>query len=303
MDTLEDLSRHIEVAEDLQSVVRTMKAISAVGIRRHEAAERAMRHYLETVELGLQVVLREVPPGALTPGTDGVSEVGVVLIGSEIGLCGGFNERVVSFALDRLAEVGIGIGDRRVLIVGSRTEASWTAAGGEPPAHLQEAPATVEALAGAVDSVLTRLDQWRGEGVSHLVLFHQHMGGPEGSAPVEVRLLPIDPDWLARLQAHRWPSRRLPVCAGPVAAVTGSLVRQVLFARVFAAILQSRAAEHAERLTAMQAAERSIGDKIDELRKTHQLLRQEVITAELLDIIGGYEAASQRPGDEEIGPG
>ena len=104
--------------------------------------------------------------------------------------------------------------------------------------------------------------------------------------------------WLAALRAHRWPSRRLPVCAGPVGTVTSNLVRQVLFARVFAAILQSRAAEHAERLTAMQAAERSIGDKIDELRKTHQLLRQEVITAELLDIIGGYEAASQRPEED-----
>lgn len=298
MDTLEDLGRHIEVAEDLQSVVRTMKAISAVGIRRHEAAERAIRHYLETVEMGLQVVLREGPPGALIPETGGIEEVGVVLIGSEIGLCGGFNERLVSFALDRLTQGGIGVGARRLLMIGSRVEASWAAAGGEPSAHLQEAPATVEALAGTVDDVLTRLDLWREEGVSHLVLFHQHMGGHGTSAPTEVRLLPIDPDWLAALRAHRWPSRRLPVCAGPVGPVTSNLVRQVLFARVFAAILQSRAAEHAERLTAMQAAERSIGDKIDELRKTHQLLRQEVITAELLDIIGGYEAASQRPEED-----
>ncbi len=76
-----------------------------------------------------------------------------------------------------------------------------------------------------------------------------------------------------------------------------SLVQQLLFARVFSAIVQSRAAEHAERLTAMQAAERSIGDKLDELRKTHQMLRQQVITAELLDIIGGFEAAEKQPGD------
>ncbi|TDK48737.1 F0F1 ATP synthase subunit gamma [Antarcticimicrobium luteum] len=299
MDTLEDLGRHIEVAEDLQSVVRTMKAISAVGIRRHEAAEWAMRQYLETVEMGLQVALRAGPAATLTPeGGGGDGEVGVVLIGSEIGLCGGFNERLVSFALDRLSAAGIAVGRRRLLIVGSRAEASWGAAGGEPPAHLQQAPATVEALAGTVNSVLTRLDHWRAGGVARLGLFHQQMGGPEGSAPVEVRLLPIDPDWLKRLGARRWPSRRLPVCQGPVGAVTRGLIRQLLFARVFGAVLQSRAAEHAERLTAMQAAERSIGDKIDELRKTHQLLRQQVITAELLDIIGGYEAAARRPGDE-----
>ena len=47
----------------------------------------------------------------------------------------------------------------------------------------------------------------------------------------------------------------------------------------------------------MQAADKSIGDRLEELRKTHNQQRQAVITAELLDIIGGYEAASQRPDD------
>lgn len=303
MDTLEDLGRHIEVATEMQSVVRTMKAISAVGIRSHEAAERAMGQYLETVEMGLQVALRALPQGAglgagaVSRAKGGAGGIGVVLIGSEIGLCGGFNERLVSFALDRLSAAGIEADRRRVLVIGSRAEASWQLSA-EPPAHMQEAPATVEALAGTVGSVLTRLDQWLAQdGVTRLMLFHQRMGGPEGSAPVEVALFPIDPGWLAGLRARRWPSRRLPVCFGPTPAVMRSLVQQLLFARVFSAIVQSRAAEHAERLTAMQAAERSIGDKLDELRKTHQMLRQQVITAELLDIIGGFEAAEKQPGD------
>ncbi|TDE40078.1 F0F1 ATP synthase subunit gamma [Antarcticimicrobium sediminis] len=299
MDTLEDLGRHIEVASEMQSVVRTMKAISAVGIRSHEAAERAMGQYLETVEMGLQVALRALPQeaGLVLPSKDGAGGIGVVVIGSEIGLCGGFNERLVSFALDRLSAAGIGADRRRVLVIGTRADASWQLAA-EPPAYMQEAPATVEALAGTVGSVLTRLDQWLAqEGVTRLMLFQQRMGGPEGSAPVEVTLFPIDPGWLAELRERRWPSRRLPVCFGPTPAAMRSLVQQLLFARVFSAIVQSRAAEHAERLTAMQAAERSIGDKLDELRKTHQMLRQQVITAELLDIIGGFEAAEKQPGD------
>ncbi|MDX2485291.1 MAG: F0F1 ATP synthase subunit gamma [Pseudodonghicola sp.] len=301
MDTLEDLGRHIEVASEMQSVVRTMKAISAVGIRSHEAAERAMGQYLETVEMGLQVALRALPQeaglGAVSRSKDGAGGIGVVVIGSEIGLCGGFNERLVSFALGRLSAAGIGADRRRVLVIGTRADASWQLSA-EPPAHMQEAPATAEALAGTVGSVLTRLDQWLAQdGVTRLMLFHQRMGGPEGSAPVEAALFPIDPGWLAGLRARRWPSRRLPVCFGPTPAAMRSLVQQLLFARVFSAIVQSRAAEHAERLTAMQAAERSIGDKLDELRKTHQMLRQQVITAELLDIIGGFEAAEKQPGD------
>jgi F0F1-type ATP synthase gamma subunit len=46
---------------------------------------------------------------------------------------------------------------------------------------------------------------------------------------------------------------------------------RVLFARVFTAIIQSRTAEHAEHLAAMQAADRSIAEKIDDLHVAHRL--------------------------------
>ncbi|MFC2968250.1 F0F1 ATP synthase subunit gamma [Acidimangrovimonas pyrenivorans] len=296
MASLEDLARRIEVAEDLQSVVRTMKTISTVSIRRHEVAEQEMRRYLAVVERGLQVALRHVPRSAAGAGAPAAGPVegktGVVVIGSEIGLCGGFNERVVSFALDRLKAAGVGVGERLVLVVGSRAELGWRAEAG-PPRHGEEAPTTIEALPAVVHNVLMRLDDWReAEAASRLVLFHQRIAPAGGCAPVEVPLFPIDPGWLAELRGRPWPSRRLPACFGPPAAVTRDLVRQLLYARVFTAVLQSRAAEHAERAAAMQAADRSIGEKLDDLRATHQRLRQETITSELLDIIAGYEASA-----------
>lgn len=290
MATLEDLSRHIEVAEDLQSVVRTMKTISAVGIRRHELAEQAMSRYLETVELGLQVVLRALDGTGTAARPSEVGHTAVVLVGSEIGLCGAFNERLVTFALESLAATGVVSGERLVLTIGARADASWRAEA-EPPAAHEEAPATVEALARTVGAVLTRLDHWREEqDVGRLVLFH-HRPGDQGSAmPVRARLLPLDPAWLAALRARAWSSRRLPVPAGPPEALFRRLIRQLLFARVFTAVIQSRTAEHAERLAAMQAADRSIAEKIDDLRVAYRLKRQDVITSELLDLMSGYEA-------------
>jgi F-type H+-transporting ATPase subunit gamma len=290
MATLEDLSRHIEVAEDLQSVVRTMKTISAVGIRRHELAEQAMSRYLETVELGLQVVLRALDDTGTAARPSEVGHTAVVLVGSEIGLCGAFNERLVTFALQSLAATGVVPGERLVLTIGARADASWRAEA-EPPAAHEEAPATVEALARTVGAVLTRLDHWREEhDVGQLVLFH-HRPGERGSAtPVRARLLPIDPAWLATLRARAWSSRRLPIPAGPPEALFRRLIRQLLFARVFTAVIQARTAEHAERLAAMQAADRSIAEKIDDLHVSHRLKRQDVITSELLDLISGYEA-------------
>jgi F-type H+-transporting ATPase subunit gamma len=290
MATLEDLSRHIEVAEDLQSVVRTMKTISAVAIRHHELAEDAMSRYRETVELGLQVALRAFDRARAEPPPSDGGRTAVVLVGSEIGLCGAFNDRLVTFALESLAATGEDAAERLVLTIGARADASWRAEAESPAAH-EEAPATVETLAHTVSTVLTRLDHWReSEGVGRLVIFHHRPGERGGTTPVRVRLLPIDPAWLSALRGRAWSSRRLPVPIGPPEALFSRLIRQLLFARVFTAVIQSRTAEHAERLAAMQAADRSIAEKIDDLRVAHRLRRQDVITSELLDIMSGYEA-------------
>jgi F-type H+-transporting ATPase subunit gamma len=165
MATLEDLARHIEVAEDLQSVVRTMKTISAVAIRRHELAEEAMSRYRETVELGLQVALRAFDRARAEAPPPAGGRTAVVLVGSEIGLCGAFNDRLVTFALESLAATGDDAAERLVLTIGARADASWRAEA-EPPAAHEEAPATVETLAHTVSTVLTRLDHWREEKAS-----------------------------------------------------------------------------------------------------------------------------------------
>jgi len=294
MATLEDLSRHIEVAEDLQSVVRTMKTISAVAIRRHELAEEAMSRYRETVELGLQVALRAVDRARAEPPPSDGGRTAVVLVGSEIGLCGAFNDRLVTFALESLAATGDDPAERLVLTIGARADASWRAEA-EPPAGHEEAPATVETLAHTVSTVLTRLDHWReSEGVGRLVMFHHRPAERGGTMPVRAHLLPIDPAWITALRGRTWSSRRLPVPIGPPELLFSRLIRQLLFARVFTAVIQSRTAEHAERLAAMQAADRSIAEKIDDLRVAHRLRRQDVITSELLDIMSGYEAITSK---------
>lgn len=298
MATLEELSRHIETAEELQSVVRTMKTISSVAIRRYELAEQAMARYLETVEMGLQVVLRARDGAEAEPPARGHGRTAVMLVGSEIGLCGAFNEKLVDFALSNLATADTAAENRLVLTIGARADASWRAQA-EPPDGHEQAPATLEALSRTVDAVLTRLDHWQeSEGVVRLVLFHHRPGDNGAVTPVQAPLLPLDPVWLAGLRMRRWPSRRLPVPVGAPEALFRVLVRQLLFARVSTAIIQSQTAEHAERLKAMQAADHSIAEKIDDLHIVHRRIRQEAITSELLDIVSGYGAIMDEKSEE-----
>ena len=293
MPTLEELSRHIETAGELQAVVRTMKTISSVAIRRYELAEQAMSRYLETVEMGLQVVLRalESPGGEPSPLRQG--RTAVMLVGSEIGLCGAFNEKLVAFALDNLSAADIAAKDRLVLTIGARADASWRATA-EPPAGHEQGPATLEALSRTVGAVLTRLDHWQeNEGVDSLVLFHQRPGEMGTAELVQTRLLPLDPAWLAGLGMQPWPSRRLPVPIGDPEVLFRRLVRQLVFARVFTSIIQSQTAEHAERLEAMRAADQSIAEKTFDMHIEHRRIRQEAITSELLDIVSGYGAVME----------
>ncbi|TFG80642.1 MAG: F0F1 ATP synthase subunit gamma, partial [Chromatiales bacterium] len=100
-DTTASLRRKISSAGDLQSVVRTMKALAASSIGQYEQSVRALADYYQTVELGLGVCFREGEPvqASVEPGgrADAVG-IGAVVFGSDQGLVGQFNEVVVQYA-------------------------------------------------------------------------------------------------------------------------------------------------------------------------------------------------------------
>ena len=97
-----------------------MKALAAVSIRQYEQAVLSLSDYYRTVELGLHVVLRDMPPPPpmANPGSD--EQIAAVIFGSDHGLCGRFNEDMADYARERLAEaVGNGM-PPRLLAVGAR---------------------------------------------------------------------------------------------------------------------------------------------------------------------------------------
>src|SRR5450432_3372659 len=105
-DTTASLRRKISSAGDLQSVVRTMKALAAASIGQYEKSVHALGDYYRTVELGLGACLRESEPAALPverkahPDT---RAIGAVVFGSDQGLVGQFNDIVADYALKTLA--------------------------------------------------------------------------------------------------------------------------------------------------------------------------------------------------------
>ncbi len=289
MDTLESLSDALETAGDIQSIVRTMKALSSVSIRQYEHAEAAMADYSHTVELGLMALLRQrMGAGLPLPGAErGTGRQAMIVIGSDRGLCGGYNDKITRFALSRMSDGPMVLG-----VIGARVMARLEADGRRADA-VHPLPGSVEGLTLLVQAVIVEIDRWtRTEGVGEVWLLHNRRDGRTTAKPQAHRVLPLPTTYLHKLADTDWPGSSLPLFRMDPERLMSWLVQQRLFVVIYRALAEALASEHASRLAAMQAAERNIEERRDNLRALYRLRRQETITRELLDVVSGYEAVS-----------
>jgi len=293
METLEALQRRIETGRDLQSIVRTMKTLSAVTIRRCETASRAVRSYDETVDLGLQILLRnaDVADRAIRASeqADASGPVGIIALGTDHGLCGRFNDLV---ATETGAQIEKYPADPvRTVAVGVRV-ADLIEAGGCLPAAIYSMPGSVTGIRETTRALLSLIEDWREtQGIARVRIVHNVHSADGRTMPVAMSLLPISPAFLRHQAGRPWPSRRLPTYFENRDTVLARLLEQHVFVRIYRAIAESQVSEHAARLSSMQAAERGIRDRLSEMDAAYRSRRQEQITTELLDIVAGAAAS------------
>lgn len=288
MEMLEALTKKINTIENLKSVVRTMKSLSAVSIRQYETAEAAIVDYHRTIELGLQVVL-SADPQIAKPVRSNRGPVGVIVFGSDYGLCGRFNALIADFAISRLDAEGLGHHDCHCLAIGTRVMAKLETRGLKPQNCLR-LPSTANGLADLAGTLILEIDKWREQNeCERTLMFYNRREAMQRSAPRMTRLLPIDQHYLDVLAQQPWEATGLPTFSMDADVLLSALLRQHLFISIFRAGAESLAAEHATRLASMQSAERNIAEKLDEMNAEHRRTRQNAITAEIQDIVAGYE--------------
>lgn len=280
MKTVGRLRKTIQMAEDLSTIVGTMKTLAAVNVRQFERSASASGDYVRTIEHGFSILLRHEPrflEQATTRSEAG--RTGRVVVGTDQGLCGGFNERVGSLAASRLSE------DPGPLIVIGHRVARRLAAEGFEFRMEYRTPGSVAGITPLVSDLLIELGEWReAQGVDSITVLYN---SPETSATfrtVRQQLLPLDREWLEGLMQRDWHSRSVPTYRADSNALFSWLVREWLFARVFQAVAESLAAENVARLVATQAASRSIDERLGSLRSRYRTERQRAITDELLDL-------------------
>ncbi len=208
-DTTASLRRKITSAGDLQSVVRTMKALAASSIGQYEKSVRALGDYYRTVELGLGACFRESEPSALTPKKEGQTNsgvVGAVVFGSDQGMVGQFNDVVADFAGKTLGALP---GKSKVWAVGERVHARLADAR-LPLVGLFAVPNSVKTITPLVGQILVEHETHHDQGaVTELHLFYNRPASGAGYAPVHQRLLPLDDTWRRNLSELPWPTKIL----------------------------------------------------------------------------------------------
>ncbi len=298
MPTLEFLKQKIDTAGDLRSVVSTMKTLAAVSIHQYERAADALVEYSRNIELGLQIVLQDQKWRDLSAGDSSHTHApsmshdpyhGVIVFGSDQGMCGQFNEQIAAFAIEQHAShqqqppaALWGVGQR---VAPPLIDAQWSID------ETFRLPTSVLEIADGVSELLTSIEKLRRSRSFTTLRIYSNVRSAASSYQAHQRqLLPINPDWLSDLRERKWESRSLPIYGGDRAELTSLLIRQSLYVSLYQACAESLASENASRIAAMQAAEKNIDETLEDLNTAFKTQRQTAITEELLDVVIGYEA-------------
>lgn len=294
MQTTESLKRRMKSAGDLLSVVKTMKALAAVSIRQYQKAVDSLKDYNRAVEMGLQVVLKE-RMGATTNRKDAaIKRLGVIVFGSDQGLCGQLNEQVSSFTMDFIKSSGVKKENRKVLCIGARV-ADYIEDAGQPIDELMSTPGSTAGITPLVQEIIMVIDEWHFKSsVDHFLLFYNKYLSGANYAPHRVQLLPVSRDWLNDIARKKWDSKSLPIFRMDTDRIFSSLIREYLFVSLYRAFAESLASENASRLASMQNAEKNIEEQLQDLHVQFHRTRQMTITEELLDIVSGFEALQEQ---------
>lgn len=288
METLESLRRKLEGAEDLKSVVRTMKAMAASNIHQYEMAVSSLGDYYRTVTLGIVAYFRQAQIETRTireadPGNNEKTTYAIVF-GSDQGLVGQFNDSLTEVVSKALHDIP---GNREVWAVGGRVRLLLSDAGFAVPLFFH-VPNSVHAITPLVAEILMNSLE-RNRGGNEFYIFFNQPTRMRGYKAVMHRLLPLDEKWKDAMGTTPWPTKQIPQVAGSMNSTVAALIREYLFMSLFKACAESLASENASRLDAMQRAEKSIDELLDEVGYEFHHLRQSSIDEELFDVVSGFE--------------
>ncbi|MCB6182583.1 F0F1 ATP synthase subunit gamma [Leeia sp. TBRC 13508] len=282
-----EIRNKIKSVQNTQKITRAMEMVAASKMRRAQDRMRAARPYgekIRTVAANLSQATKDyMHPFLVTRPT--VKRVGVIVVTSDKGLCGGLNTNVLRLLTQRMkAWQGQNV-DVDVCAIGGKGFGFMQRIGASVVSnatHLGDTP-HLDQLIGPVKVMLDAFIEGK---IDELHVVYTKFINTMRQEPVAEQLLPVKAETLKNEQSHNWeylyePDARI---------VIDELLLRYVEALVYQAVAENMASEQSARMVAMKAASDNAGTVIDELKLVYNKTRQAAITKELSEIVAGAAA-------------
>lgn len=288
MANLKEIRIRIASVNSTMQITSAMKMVSAAKLKRAQDAITRMRPYAEK----LQEILSNV--SSTLDGNEGVysqqrdvKNVLVVAITSNRGLCGGFNNNVVkeirANVLNQFpgAKINVLSLGKKAFDVYKKADNHYTGEFGESPFAIFD-QLTFDHTAAIADKIMNAFAHSKFDKV---ILVYNKFKNAGTQVVVNEQMLPVEAN------ASQAASSSVEYIYEPEKnKILEDLIPRSLRVQLFKALLDSNAAEHAARMTAMHKATDNAGEMVKELKLNYNKARQAAITGEILEIVAGAEA-------------
>jgi len=289
MANTRDIRRRIKSVKNTQQITKAMKMVAAAKLRRAQERVEQSRPYAAKLE---EVI------GSIASGSGAVNhpmlvsrpvkKTGYVIISSDRGLAGSYNAQVIRAAVQEMK--GKSQNEYAVFAIGRKARDFFKRRGyplvGEVTG-LSDSPAYADIK--NVASEVVRLFQ---EGVyDEVYVFYNEFVNPITQIPVSRKLLPLE-DVGGKKPEKKTGEITAKYDYEPSAeAVLDNLLPKYAETLIFSALLEGKASEFGARMTAMGAATDNASTMINSLTLALNRARQAAITTQIMEIVGGAEAA------------
>jgi len=287
----EDLDALAVHRRAIQATIPLLGAIQSIAEMAFRAAERAIAPVAAYAER-LQIVLDSLATsldaderGPILGGGVPAGPAALLLIASERGLCGAFNERLVRRCVQLLESGTI------LICWGRRGERLLTAAGHQVTLAASLPSLSLPAYADVERMTLDVLDLVEQHGLNHVVaVYNRPVHGFQYTTEVR-QLLPLEPG--AAQSRQRTPVEVKP--GGDATNLLLHLLTEHLLIELYRAVVESAISEQLARVATMRLASENARKILDELTLEYNLARQHAETQSLLQIISGYQTSIGTP--------
>lgn len=284
MASLKEIKTRVQSVQSTQKITSAMKMVSSAKLRKAQRAVEGFYPYQQKISVILNHFIAgqsDVPVSVYSLNRQ-PEKVAIVVFASNSSLCGSYNSNVVKKLLQTFSEYKVGKKENILVYpIGNKTVKAIVSQGYNPETayeQLADHPDYKE-ISDLVDKLILK---FREKELDRVVIIYHHFKSTGSQVLMSETVLPFTmPDSKKKKVAYDM------VLEPDTETIMEQLIPQVIKVKLYSALLDSIASEHAARTMAMQAATENANELLQDLSLQYNKSRQQAITNELLDIVGG----------------